>query len=382
MNPKSQHIITLKHLLIDEEKQIGMQFYPNKLVQTVIKGLPNVKWSEEFGMAYLKNTPKNLDMIFKEFRGLAWLNTSNFFNGKSKAKGTEPISVDDFRNRKVEDGYRTCPEEFYQKLETKHYSLNTAKTYIHLFEVFINHFKGVELQTIDELQIRNYLQSLVIKGKSDSYINQMVNSIKFYYEVVMGMPNRFYAIDRPRKKETLPKVMSLEEVQLLIHNTNNIKHKCIVSLLYSSGLRRGELLNLKLTDIDSKRMVINVNQGKGNKDRITILSPSVLADLRVYFREWRPKVYLFEGANGSKYSTTSVLQIIKNATKRAGIKKTVTPHMLRHSFATHLLENGTDLRYIQVLLGHNSSRTTEIYTQVAINNIKNISSPIEMLNLE
>lgn len=207
----------------------------------------------------------------------------------------------------------------------------------------------------------------------------MINSIKFYYEVVMEMPNRFYSIERPIKSEALPKVISLEEVQLIINNTNNIKHKCIVSLLYSAGLRRSELLNLKLEDIDSKRMVITVKHGKGNKDRLTILSPTVLADLRIYYKEWGPKTYLFESPKRGKYSPASIIKIIKNAAKKGRIRKNITPHMFRHSFATHLLENGTDLRYIQVLLGHSSTRTTEVYTQVAIHNIKTIISPIDIL---
>jgi len=246
-----------------------------------------------------------------------------------------------------------------------------------MFEHFINYFKEIELLEIDEEMIRGYLQTLVLEKKSDSYINQMINSVKFYYEVVLGMPNRFYSVERPRKRETLPKVISKEEVKLIIENTNNIKHKCIVSLLYSAGLRRGELIDLKLTDIDSKRMVINVRQGKGNKDRITLLSPSVLEDLRTYFKEWKPKLYLFEGQNGNKYSAQSVAKVVKNAAKNAKIKVDITPHILRHSFATHLLENGTNIRYIQALLGHSSTRTTEIYTHVATNNIQAIKSPLD-----
>ena len=205
----------------------------------------------------------------------------------------------------------------------------------------------------------------------------MINSIKFYYEIVQGMPNRFYEIERPIKDQTLPKIISKEEVKSIIRNTNNLKHKCIVSLLYSAGLRRGELLNLKITDIDSKRMVITIKQAKGNKERLTVLSKTVLEDLRLYFSEWKPKIYLFEGNNNQKYGSTSVLKIVKNAAIKAKINKTVTPHMLRHSFATHLLEAGTDLRYIQVLLGHSSSKTTEIYTHVAINNIKTIISTLQ-----
>jgi integrase/recombinase XerD len=134
-------------------------------------------------------------------------------------------------------------------------------------------------------------------------------------------------------------------------------------------------------DVDSERMVLIIKNGKGNKDRQTLLSPSVLIELRAYYKEWRPKKYLFEGPKGGKYSTSSVVKIVKTAAKKSGIPKNIHPHVLRHSFATHLLENGTDLRYIQVLLGHSSSKTTEIYTQVATNNLRGIKSPIEMLNL-
>ncbi len=373
--------ITLKHLLINEEKQIGIKFYPNKLIQATLKELNGIKWSNEYGMAYVKNTQENLNAIFKEFKGIAWVNGTAFFPKNRSIKSGIPVCVDDFRNRILKPNFRVVPEEFLQKLELRQYSINTAKTYISLFETFINHHNDKSLNEIDENDIRNYLQLLVQQNRSHSYVNQMINSIKFYYEVVMQMPNRFYSIERPRKKERLPKVISLEEVQQIITSTNNIKHKCIVSLLYSAGLRRGELLNLKIEDVDSKRMVILVRNGKGGKDRLTILSQSVLDDLRVYFKKWKPKTYLFEGVEGKQYSGTSVNRIIQNASKKAGIRKQVSAHTFRHSFATHLLENGTDLRYVQVLLGHNSTKTTEIYTQVAINNIKTIKSPIELLNL-
>lgn len=382
MITEKHRIVTLKHLLINEEKQIGLKFYPDKMVQTIVKGLPNVKWSDEFGMVYIKNDQKNLNTIFNDFKGVAWVNCAHFFPKSNNTRNSHPYTVNDFRNRILVDTYRKCPEEFLRKLELKKYAQNTAKTYIGLFEIFINHYKDKELKSIDENDIRGYLQFMVQQNKSSSYINQMINSIKFYFEVVLEMPNRFYSIERPRKEDKLPKVISLEEVQLLIKNTNNIKHKCIVSLLYSAGLRRSELLNLKIEDIDSKRMVINIKQSKGNKDRLTILSESVLIDLRQYYIQYKPITYLFEGQKGEQYTAESVVKIIKNAAKKAKIRKIITPHMLRHSFATHLLENGTDLRYIQVLLGHNSTKTTEIYTQVAINNIKAIKSPIELLILK
>lgn len=382
-NEKFEKNIALKHLLIDSKKQIGLKFYPDKVIHALIKELPEPKWSQEFGMVYITNSTENFNLIFSLFKGVAWINLSSFSTKRNFMNENQLLSVDSYRNRKLTSGFKPCPEEFLQKLELKRYSMNTARIYIAMFERFINSHNESDLLSINEEQIRLYLQGLVQEQRSDSYINQMINSIKFYYEVVMEMPNRFYSVERPRKKESLPKVISIEEVHTIINNTNNIKHKCIVSLLYSAGLRRGELLNLKIEDIDSKRMVINVRNGKGGKDRITILSPTVLVDLRNYIREWKPKpkIFLFESIIGDKYSSASVSKIVKYAAIKGKVKKQVTPHMLRHSFATHLLENGTDLRYIQVLLGHSSSKTTEIYTQVATNNIRAIKSPLEMLNL-
>lgn len=372
-----QHI-TLKHLLINEHKMIGLKFYPHKVIHALIKELPTPKWSERYNMVYLPNNQENLTKIFNKFKGAAWINCNHFFPNKPLHRENGPIDIDYFRKRKVKPGCRTCPEEFYRKLELRKYSFNTAKTYITLFEVYINYYRGSELMALDENDVRNYLQYLVQQGRSDSYINQSVNSIKFYYEVVKEMPNRFYAIERPRKREKLPRVLSKEEILDMIKCTYNIKHRCIISLLYSAGLRRGELLNLKVTDIDSKRMLIRVDGGKGRKDRFTLLGETMLQDLRSYFLKYRPNEYLFEGANGGKYSARSVAVIVKRAGKYSKIRKPVTPHILRHSFATHLLEQGTDLRYIQSLLGHNSSRTTEIYTHVAVNSFKNIKNLLDL----
>jgi integrase/recombinase XerD len=281
----------------------------------------------------------------------------------------------------VEAGYRKCPEEYLQKLETNRYALSTAKTYILIFEKFINYFKTKKLLELNENDILKFLQHLSQKNYSNSYLNQAVNSIKFYYEVVHGMPNRFYEINRPRKEEKLPIVLSKSEVQLMISSTANIKHKCIISLLYSAGLRRGELLNLKIEDIDSSRMKIFIKGAKNNKDRYTLLSTQLLKDLRNYWKIYRPKKYLFEGVQGVKYTASSVLKIVQRAAQISKISKKVTPHTLRHSFATHLLEDGVDLRYIQALLGHNSSKTTEIYTHIAQNFTNNIKSPLDSLCL-
>ena len=369
--------ITLKHLLIDGKKQIGLKFYPHEIVEKLVKTLPDPKWSQEFNMAYIANSKENLTRIFSTFKGIAWVHGQHFFNKKSKTQN-EVLKITQ-KERALPEDYRTCPPEFIQKLEINGYAENTARIYMSCFEMFMNYYKDRELLSIDEQDIQDYLQVLARKKRSISYLNQMINAIKFYYEVVQKMPNRFYAIDRPRKSHALPKVISKEEVKALIDCASNSKHKCIISLLYSAGLRRNELLELKLTDIDSKRMLILVRQGKGKKDRQTLLSPIVLEDLRLYYTEWKPKEYLFESPTGTQYSGGSVVQIIQRAAKKAGIKKKVSPHMLRHSFATHLLEDGVDLRYIQSLLGHGSSKTTEIYTHVATHNLKGIRSPFDTL---
>lgn len=376
MKPLSRHI-TLKHLLINNQKMIGIKFYPDKVIQALIKELNNPKWSNEFGMVYVINTKENLTHIFEKFRGVAWVNGNSFFKEKVQLDN-QPVDINWYRNRVKTTSYKYVPEEYLIKLELKRYALNTCKAYISLFEKFINQYPDKDIVELSEQEIRTYLQLLIQQNKSNSYINQTINSIKFYYEVVMGMPNRFYSIERPRKQHKLPQVLSKEEILAMIANTNNIKHRCIVSLLYSAGLRRSELLDLKIEDIDSKRMLIHIKNAKNNKDRYSLLSETVLKELRIYYKEWKPKEYLFEGVLGQQYSVESIAKIVRRASKKAGILRKVTPHMLRHSFATHLLENGTDLRYIQTLLGHSSTKTTEIYTQVAVNNFKLIRNPLDL----
>jgi len=365
--------ITLKHLLIDNKKCIGLQYHADRITQALVNQLPGLQWSDQFNMHYIPNNESNLTLLFKKLKGFVWINGNYFFRDKPLKDSVETLGVEWYRNRKYKEGFRQCPEDYLRKLELKKYSISTVKNYVKCFEAFINHYKDEELIALNENDIRDYLQKLVQEKRSTSYINQAINAIKFYYEVVLGMPNRFYDIERPRKEYKLPKVLSKQEAIAIIDNTNNIKHRCIVSLLYSSGLRRSELLNLKINDIDSNRMLIKIKQAKNNKDRLTVLSQSVLDDLRIYYQAYKPKIYLFEGLEpGKKYSPSSVLKIVYRAGIKARIKEKVSPHMLRHSFATHLLENGTDLRHIQILLGHNSTKTTEIYTHVATNTFMNV----------
>lgn len=369
--------ITLKHLLIKEKRYIGLQFNTDKVIHALVKQLPDVKWSNSFNMAYILNTQNNLDQIFKIFNGVVWVNCNYFFDKSTVKETNEPIDITWFRKRQLPTNYRVCPDSYLDKLELRKYANNTVKTYVTSFETFINYYISKDLVAINESDVRKYILKLVQLDKSNSYINSAINSIKFYYESVLGMPNRFYEIERPRKEKKLPKVLSKEDVLSVIANTNNLKHKCIVSLLYSSGIRRNELVNLKITDIDSKRMLIRIEAAKGNKDRYTLLSHSLLEDLREYYKQYKPEKYIVEGMYGKQYSGQSIGKIVTNAAEKAGIKISVTPHMLRHSFATHLLEAGVDLRQIQVLLGHSSSKTTEIYTHVATTTFKKIKNPLD-----
>lgn len=184
-----------------------------------------------------------------------------------------------------------------------------------------------------------------------------------------------------KKPSRIPVVLSVQEVERLLNSFTNLKHKAIFTLIYSAGLRIGELLNLKIRDIDSDRMQIRIHQGKGQKDRYSLLSPKVLLLLREYVSEYKPKEYLFEGQHGGKYSASSIQTLMRKHKKICGIKKKATPHTLRHSFATHLLDNGTDTRFIQELLGHKHISTTQIYTHVSSRTLKDVKSPIENLKL-
>ncbi len=356
---------------------IGLQYLTDKVIDALLQEMKGLKWSDTYNMFYVPNTKSNLNQLYKLFRGVAWLNMHYFFTNKTLHKGEVELSLDAYRLRKTSPGYRTCPDAYLKKLELKKYSKNTAKLYIANFERFINFYPTTPLENISENDIQEYLHHLLQNNKSDSYLNGCINAIKFYYELVLQMPNRFYSIDRPRTVRQLPRVLSKSEVKAILSCIKNIKHKCIISLLYSAGLRRTELLNLKIDDIDSKRMMIHVRAGKGKKDRYTILSSKLLYELRKYYKSSRPKVYLFESPSGAQYSASSIRVILQKAKVKAGIVKRVTPHTLRHSFATHLLEDGVDLRYIQTLLGHSSSRTTEIYTHVTNTILKDIKSPLD-----
>lgn len=273
-------------------------------------------------------------------------------------------------------------KSYQNHLLQKRYSSHTIAIYSHYFKQFLNYFNGQEIEHLSHQQINDYLVNIIQKKKiSASEQNQRINAIKFYYEKVLGQEKQFYAIHRPKKEKRLPDVLSKEEVYKIIQNTNNIKHRAILSLIYAAGLRRSELINLQPADIISSRKLIKIRGGKGKKDRYSIITTKLIDMLREYYRVYRPGKWLFEGPGGKQYSPSSLQKILKRAAEKAGIRRRVHLHMLRHSFATHLLEQGTNLRIIQELLGHESIKTTEIYTHVSGASLEDIKNPIDDMDL-
>lgn len=265
-----------------------------------------------------------------------------------------------------------------QEMRLRNFSPKTIKSYVHYNKellIFASKFSD----EINKQDIRDYLIYLIDSGKATSTINLVINALKFYYSQILRRKffNSDFGIKRPKKEKRLPAVLSKMEIIKMIKTGDNIKHKLVVQVLYSSGLRVSELRNLKINDIDFLRRSVFVRSGKGGKDRVTIISQTVLDNIDKYLREYQPLVYLFENyAAGRKMSVRSFEKIVSNLAGRAKINRPVSPHSLRHSFATHLLENNVNLRYIQSLLGHARLETTQIYTKVSVNRYNDIEDLI------
>lgn len=266
-------------------------------------------------------------------------------------------------------------------LKSKRYSASTIKTYLEALRVFLFYFREKQVCEITNNDIIEFTNIRILnRNLSSSYQNQFVNAIKLFFSVAENRAIEIAQIHRPRREKLLPNVLSKAEVKAILEAHSNIKHRAMLSLIYSCGLRRSELIALTPNDIDSQRQIVFVRQAKGKKDRIVPLSPKILTLLREYYRYYRPKKWLFEGiVPGNSYDERSLGQVLKRAVDKAGISKPVSLHWLRHSYATHLLESGTDLRYIQEILGHSSSRTTEIYTHVSTTGIQQVKSPYDDL---
>lgn len=271
-------------------------------------------------------------------------------------------------------------EAMKRELNIRGYSPKTVKAYLLHVTGFVRYFDKSPTE-LDRSHIYQYLLHLTNeRGVSVAYRDQAVSALKFLYGRVLGRPFVADSLPRPKKEHKLPAVLSAGEVKKFLEAVRNIKHLTILMLMYSAGLRVGEAVRLKVDDIDSDRRMIHVRGGKGKKDRYTLLSNTALEVLRMYWWLYKPENWLFPGEReGRHISARTVQKVVEQTRKRAGIRKYFSAHTLRHSFATHLLENGTDLRYIQELLGHKSSKTTEVYTHVTKRNIARITSPLDTL---
>lgn len=271
-----------------------------------------------------------------------------------------------------EQTHKQQVKKFENNLFFRNYSGKTIKAYKGHIRRLLNETNN----PTSESTYQYLLAMSKVDNVSPSHINQAISAIKLFdKKLLTKIPAR------PMKRKLLPQVLSKEAIITLINSINNHKHKLMIMLAYSAGLRVGEVVRLRINDIDSDRMMIKVKQGKGRKDRYTILSKQVLNELRIHYKATRPKYWLFVGANGYKHISERTLQsVFTRAKEKTKINQSATFHWLRHSFATHLLEEGTDIRYIQELLGHTSTKTTQIYTHVANRNIKNITSPFDTMD--
>ncbi|MGC6429474.1 MAG: tyrosine-type recombinase/integrase [Jejuia sp.] len=270
--------------------------------------------------------------------------------------------------------------EFRNHLQIKAYSIHTQRIYLNEFAELLFLLNDFPVQNLNPKRLKDYFLYCVQKLKlKERKMNGKINAIKFYFEQVLHRPKVFYDIPRPKKPSTLPKLLSKYDVKRIIINTTNLKHRVAIKICYGMGLRVSEVINIKLEHIDSSRMLVQIVGAKGKKDRYVPLPDSILTELRTYYSLYKPKEYLFEGQYGGRYSTSSLQQIFKKAMRKSGIKKSIGIHGLRHSYATHLLESGADMRFIQELLGHHSIKTTQVYTKVSTRSISKIKSPLDNL---
>jgi len=271
---------------------------------------------------------------------------------------------------------------FRRWLEAHRFPVTTIKTYTGMVETFLRFVRPKEAAECSTSDIIRMVDEYMLpKGLSYSYQNQMVSALKKFFGTICKTSVEPVDIGRPRRQHRLPNVLSKQEVKKILDSVSNEKHRVMLSIIYGCGLRRSEVLNLVPADIDKDRKLVRIRQSKGYKDRFVPLSDKLVEMINQYVLHYRPQKYLFEGQyRGSRYSETSLEKVFRAAFERAGIKKqNITLHGLRHSYATHLLEAGTDLRYIQELLGHRSSKTTEIYTHVSTQSIQKIRSPFDDL---
>ena len=372
--------------------RIALRFPYDTGLISVVKGFPDARWSQQMDCWHIENSSDIIAALLKAFYGKAYIDYSSLkpnLAEKIRLKREEEQRKKDLMSKSTGDedlpqlseNGKADVEKYRRWMESHRYPETTIRTYTGMVTTFLRFLSPKEASecTSDDL-VRLVDEYILPAGLSYSYQNQMVSAVKkFYGKIYRSVidPGEF---TRPRPQHRLPNVLSKEEVKRILDAPVNEKHRAMLSLIYACGLRRSELIELVPGDLERDRKLLRIRQSKGFKDRVVPLSEKVIQMIDLYITHYRPGRYLFEGQYpGRRYSGASLDKIFKEANKRAGLKREVTLHGLRHSYATHLLESGTDLRYIQELPGHRSSRTTEIYTHVTTKSIQKIRSPFDDL---
>jgi integrase/recombinase XerD len=353
------------------EKLITLKIPFDYTLIDIAKKLPNIRWNAGKKVWTLPYSLQALELAKSIFYQIAIIDDT----------AIQEFQRTEEQNKRIDMAYSDKIDNFRRWLTHRRYSENTVDAYTDAVRIFLKFMAGKTVEEINANDVIDFTTEYILKkGYSASYQNQIINGIKLFFSTIEKRKLVIEEIQRPRRQKKLPSVLSKEEVKKILEAPINLKHRAMLSLIYACGLRRGELLKLKTQDILADRGLLHIKQSKGKKDRVVPLSEKILDILRAYYKTHRPTIWLFEGqVAGQPYSEKSLESVLKQAVSRARITKPVTLHWLRHSYATHLLESGTDLRYIQELLGHNSSRTTEIYTHVSRKNIQQIRSPFDDL---
>ena len=388
--------VTVKPLIHNETQVVGIYFEKDIKLNIILQKAVTAKWSRSKKCWYMACNKEACNKLANALKGIATLDgkvmrdyfkqnpldttiiASNDANGLMKINNRVPLSIKPIR---LCDANAKALTKFNQTLTLKAYSTNTIRTYNSEFSVFLQTLGNTTAESFTTERIKAYLFYCHTTLKlSENTIHSRMNSLKFYYEQVLGMDKFFWEIPRPKKPYILPKVISEEKILKGLQGIINLKHKALLYTAYSAGLRVSEVVKIKIADIDSDRMQIRIEAAKGKKDRMVTLATATLEVLRLYFLEYKPKKYLFEGMNAEEhYSPRSAQVVFNQQFERIGLPKYFSFHSLRHSYATHLLENGTDIKYIQELLGHNDIKTTLRYTHVSKKSIEKIESPLDKI---
>ncbi|GGZ76134.1 tyrosine-type recombinase/integrase [Algibacter mikhailovii] len=367
-------IITLSKQIHRNQSQILIGFKHDWALIDVVKHLPDAQWSATLKSWYIKNNPANLKQIFSVFKGHAYVNGSAIFD----APVAKPKKLPKKAQRNLSPEHRNLLNNFYKYLLGKRYSNSTVDTYLFFVADFIE-FNNTQL--IDDLTTRDvelFIETVFIKRNySISTQRQFISAIKQFIVFYPKTAISNMALTRPKKSKILPTVLSQEEMISIIQHTKNLKHRAILALIYSAGLRISELISLELRHFQIQRKQLLIKSGKGRKDRYVTLADSFMPLLHNYITTYKPKTYFVEGPVGKPYSASSVRKFLSRSVVAAKINRKITPHTLRHSYATHLLESGVGLRHIQELLGHSKPETTMIYTHVARKDLLAIESPLD-----